>query len=61
MHSELVPSNTSNPDSPKYVAELSYWESKAHKGDWMTKELAPRYFEHAKALAAFVPLQGLRS
>ena len=25
--------------APKYISELTYWESKCHKGDWMTKEL----------------------
>ena len=25
--------------APKYLSELTYWESKSHKGDWMTKEL----------------------
>ena len=29
---------------PKYLSELVYWESKSHKGDWMTKELAPQIF-----------------
>ena len=35
---------------PKYVSELTYWESKLHKRDWMTEELPP------KDLAGFVRL-----
>ena len=26
----------------RYWAELTYWDPKHHKGDWMTKELAPK-------------------
>ena len=37
--------------SPRYWAELSYWDTKLHKGDWMTKELTPCAFEHAWRLA----------
>ena len=40
--------------APKYVAELAYWESKLHKGDWMTKELQPGPFQDAVKLAGFV-------
>jgi len=40
--------------APKYLSELSYWESAAHKGDWLTKELAPKDFQRAVALAGFV-------
>ena len=40
--------------APKYLAELGYWESKSHKGDWMTKELPPKDFSHALSLAGFV-------
>ena len=40
--------------APKYLAELAYWESKSHKGDWMTKELPPKDFCHAVSLAGFV-------
>ena len=40
--------------APKYVAELAYWESKSHKGDWMTKELQPKQFQDAVKLAGFV-------
>ena len=37
--------------SPRYWAELSYWDTKLHKGHWMTKELIPCAFEHAWRLA----------
>ena len=40
--------------APKYVSEQNYWESKSHKGDWMTKELPPKDFKHALELAGFV-------
>ena len=40
--------------APKYIAELGYWESKSHKGDWMTKELSPNDFTYALRLAGFV-------
>ena len=43
-----------NPAAPKYLAELTYWESKLHKGDWTTKELQPRPFQDAVKLAGFV-------
>ena len=46
-----------NPSAPKYWSELTYWESKSHKGDWMTKELPPKDFEKAVALAGMVPLR----
>ena len=39
--------------APKYLAELGYWESKCHKGDWMTKELAPKDFSSAVRPAGF--------
>ena len=39
--------DNSNPDCPHHVSELTYWESKAHKGDWMTKELDSKDFERA--------------
>ena len=38
----------------KYLSELGYWESKCHKGDWMTKEISPKDFSHALRLAGFV-------
>ena len=40
--------------APKYLSELTYWESKSHKGDWMTKELPPKHFQDASTLAGFV-------
>ena len=40
--------------APKYLSEISYWESKSHKEDWMTKELGPREFQAAKSLAGFI-------
>ena len=36
------------------MSELTYWESKSHKGDWMTKELSPKDFANASILAGFV-------
>ena len=42
-----------NEGSPKYWSQITYWESKLHKGDWMTKELSPSPFEKAKRLAGF--------
>ena len=52
-HETFFP-NFNNDQAPKYVAELAYWESKEHKGDWLTKELAPKEFERALAKAGFV-------
>ena len=46
--------NFDDAGAPKYVAELAYWESKSHKGDWMTKELQPKQFQDAVKLAGFV-------
>ena len=43
-----------DPAAPKYVSELTYWESKSHKGDCMTKELQPKTFNDALKLAGFV-------
>ena len=43
-----------DPAAPKYVSELTYWESKSHKGDCMTKELQPKAFNDAMKLAGFV-------
>ena len=40
--------------APKYLSELTYWESAAHKGDWLTKELSPKDFQRAVELAGFV-------
>ena len=37
--------------SPRYWAQLTSWDTKSHKGDWMTKELPPRAFEQAWRLA----------
>jgi hypothetical protein len=42
-----------NEGTPRYWAQLAYWESGLHKGDWMTKELNPSAFEKAKRLAGF--------
>ena len=42
-----------NVDTPKYWAQLAYWESKLQKGDWMTKELNPTDFYKAKRLAGY--------
>ena len=39
--------------APRYWAQLTYWDTKSHKGDWMTKELAPKAFEVAWRLAGF--------
>jgi hypothetical protein len=60
--SEVFFPDKSDPDAPKYWSELTYWESKSHKGDWMTKELSPKDFDKAAQLAGFVPLSstGLR-
>ena len=44
-----------NEGSPQYWAQINYWESKLHKGDWMTKELPPASFEKAKRLAGYIP------
>ena len=44
-----------NEGSPRYWAQINYWESKLHKGDWMTKELSPAAFERAKRLAGYIP------
>ena len=41
---------------PKYLSELTYWESASHKGDWMTKELSSKDFQKTVLLAGFVPL-----
>ena len=43
---------------PKYLSQLAYWESKSHKGDWMTKELSPKDFQKAVQLAGFVTPSG---
>ena len=51
---EVFHRNWENHAAPKYVSELSYWESKSHKGDWMTKELPPKDFQHALKFAGFV-------
>ena len=48
-----------NSGKSRYWAQLAYWESKAHKGDWMTKELAPSCFEKAKRLAGYAELPSL--
>ena len=45
-------------DAPKYWSELTYWESKSHKGDWMTKELPPTDFDKARQMAGYAPLKG---
>jgi hypothetical protein len=58
VHEVFFP-NKGDPGSPNYWSELTYWESKSHKGDWMTKELPPKDFERASALAGFVPLHSL--
>jgi len=43
-----------DPAAPKYVSELTYWESKSHKGDCMMKELQPKAFNDAMKLAGLV-------
>ena len=48
-HEVFYPDRTMG--SPRYWAELTYWDTKLHKGDWMTKELAPRAFEQAWRMA----------
>ena len=42
-----------NEGPPRYWAQIAYWESKLHKGDWMTKELPSTSFEKAKRLAGY--------
>ena len=39
-HETFFPDKTQG--SPRYWAEITYWDTKLHKGDWMTKELAPK-------------------
>ena len=39
--------------APRYWAQLTYWDTKLHKGDWMTKELQPKAFEQAWRMAGF--------
>ena len=51
---ELFHPDWEDPVAPKYLSDLVYWESKFHKGDWMTKELSPRPFQDAVKLAGFV-------
>ena len=51
---EVFHPNWEDQAAPKYVSELSYWESKSHKGDWVTKELPPKGFKHALDLPGFV-------
>ena len=48
-----------NPDAPYYLSELVYCPTDLQKGDWMTKELAPKAFEQAWLLAGFVDAQTL--
>ena len=52
---EIFHPNWEDDCAPKYLAEMTYWESQSHKGDWMTKELSPASFEKAKRLAGFIP------
>ena len=54
-HETFFPDKTQG--SPRYWAEITYWDTKLHKGDWMTKELAPKAFEQAWLLAGFVDAQ----
>ena len=54
-HETFYPDKTQG--SPRYWAEITYWDTKLHKGDWMTKELAPKAFEQAWLLAGFVDAQ----
>jgi hypothetical protein len=51
---EVFHPDLEDPAAPKYLSELTYWESKSHKGDWMTKELSPKCFQDAVLLAGFV-------
>ena len=39
--------------SPRYWSQINYWDTKLHKGDWMTKELPPSAFELAWRMAGF--------
>ena len=39
--------------TPRYWAEITCWDTQLHKGDRMTKELAPKTFEQAWLLAGF--------
>ena len=43
-----------NEGSPRYWSQITYWESKLHKGDWMTEELSTSSYEKAKRLAGFI-------
>ena len=37
-----------DPDAPQYDADLVYWPTEEHKGDWMTKELSQSAFQAAR-------------
>ena len=52
---EVFHPNWDDQVAPKYLSELTYWESKSHKGDWMTKELPPKDFLNAVSLAGSSP------
>ena len=49
-HEVFYPDRTLS--SSRYWAQLTYWDTKCHKGDWMIKELPPRaFFQQAWRLA----------
>ena len=50
-HETFYPDKTQG--APQYWSQLTYWDTKLHKGDWMTKELPPKAFEQAWRLAGF--------
>ena len=45
--------DATDPSEPKYWSAL-YWDTKSHKGDWMTKELPPKDFEKACQMAGYL-------
>ena len=51
---EVFYPDATDSSAPQYWSELTYWDTKSHKGDWMTKELPPKDFEKACRMAGYL-------
>ena len=50
---EVFYPDLSDASSPRYWASMEYCESAKQLGDWMTKELSPKDFQHAFCMAGY--------
>ena len=57
VHEVFFP-DLDNEDAPRYSAEIKYWPSTEHKGDWMTKELNQKDFINARERAGIKKYHG---